>query len=319
MSYRHDLDVAEARSPRRDRDYLRVTRYGTIEYADHGDGDPVLACHPLLGGFDIGLRMVDVYLGESYRAVAPSRFGYLGSSLPDRATAEDQADAYEVLLDALDLRRVTVFGYSAGGPSAMQFALRHRDRTAALVLLAPPLPGKAGRPPKVVAQAIFGSDAFWWSLKRFAPSVFTRVLGMPKHYKATVAEQLLLDDVAASLFPIAPRSAARCSIPTSPHLVYRVSHSRTSQFPPSFSMLETTGSPRSTTRSTPQRGIRDASFVPFDRGGHLLLGREVDVRDETGRFLTADTADIGAYPTDPSGLGWSRALASVRRRSARRD
>jgi pimeloyl-ACP methyl ester carboxylesterase len=33
--------------------------------------------------------------------------------------------------------------------------------------------------------------------------------------------------------------------------------------------------------------IPGATFVPFDRGGHLLLGREADVRDEIGRFLTA--------------------------------
>jgi len=43
----------------------------------------------LLGGFDTGLATAHRYLGTGHRVVVPSRFGYLGSSLPGNATGED--------------------------------------------------------------------------------------------------------------------------------------------------------------------------------------------------------------------------------------
>jgi pimeloyl-ACP methyl ester carboxylesterase len=57
---------------------------------------------------------VDPWIGDGFRAVAPSRFGCLGSPLPPGATAADQADAYAVLLDALGIERAAVVGFSAG-------------------------------------------------------------------------------------------------------------------------------------------------------------------------------------------------------------
>jgi len=112
----------------------------------------MMLSHPLFGGFDVGAGLAETYFGNHYRFVAPSRFGYLGSSLPRAATPADQADAYASIVDALGIERTAILGYSAGGPSAIQFALRHADRTAALVLMASALPGKAGKPPKIVAR-----------------------------------------------------------------------------------------------------------------------------------------------------------------------
>ena len=100
----------------------------------------------------------ETYIGAGHQFAAASRFGYLGSSLPATARPADQADAYALLLDTLGIDRAAVFGYSGGGPSAIQFALRHPGRTTALILLASALPGKAGAPPKMVAQALLGSD-----------------------------------------------------------------------------------------------------------------------------------------------------------------
>ena len=117
-----------------------------------GQGPPLILSHPLFGGFDAGRGLAKTYVGDTYRFIVPSRFGYLGSSLPPGAKPADQADAYAILLDALGIERVVIFGYSAGGPSAIQFALRHDDRTTALILMGSALPGKAGAPPRPVAQ-----------------------------------------------------------------------------------------------------------------------------------------------------------------------
>jgi hypothetical protein len=40
------------------------------------------------------------------RVIAPSRFGYFGSTLPTDASPADQADAYALLLDHLGVDRV---------------------------------------------------------------------------------------------------------------------------------------------------------------------------------------------------------------------
>jgi pimeloyl-ACP methyl ester carboxylesterase len=107
----------------------------SIEYAIAGAGLPLLISHGAAGGYDQGLAMAQP-LGDDFLCVAPSRFGYLRSPLPVDAGAAAQADAYAALLDALGIQRAALIGASAGGPSAVQFALRYPDRCAALILAA---------------------------------------------------------------------------------------------------------------------------------------------------------------------------------------
>lgn len=110
---------------------------GPIEVAESGDRPAVLLIHGAGGGFDQGLDLGSAFLGDDYRVIAPSRFGYLSTPLPADASAEAQADAHLRLLDALQLDNVPVIGVSAGAPSAMQLCLRHPERCAALVLIVP--------------------------------------------------------------------------------------------------------------------------------------------------------------------------------------
>ena len=69
------------------------------------------------------------------RWIAPSRYGYLRSTLPSGATFETQADAYARLLDHLGIRQTAVVALSQGGPSALFFALKYPERVQSLVLL----------------------------------------------------------------------------------------------------------------------------------------------------------------------------------------
>jgi len=126
------------------------TRAGPMEYASRGDGPAVLVLHGGFGGFDQGQMFLPGLTEAGFRVIAPSRPGYLRTPLATGATDEQQADAMAALLDALGVRRAAVAGISAGGPVALQFALRHPDRTAALVLAcaithktAPALPSRA--------------------------------------------------------------------------------------------------------------------------------------------------------------------------------
>ena len=75
--------------------------YGKISYIDDGEGEPFLVCHGITGGYDQGF---DVLSGrtDDYRIIAPSRFGYPGTDMPEDATVDMQVEAFVELLDELE-------------------------------------------------------------------------------------------------------------------------------------------------------------------------------------------------------------------------
>jgi pimeloyl-ACP methyl ester carboxylesterase len=112
-----------------------TTPRGPIEYVETGEGPVVLALHGAMGGHDQALLLARTIGEAGYRYIAVSRPGYLGTPLRAGRTPEDQADLYADALDALGVRRAAVMAVSGGGPSAIQFAVRHPDRCWALVLV----------------------------------------------------------------------------------------------------------------------------------------------------------------------------------------
>jgi hypothetical protein len=52
--YRHDLNAARGRLAAVDRTAL-LTAFGAVEYAERGEGEPLLAIHGVFGGCDAGL------------------------------------------------------------------------------------------------------------------------------------------------------------------------------------------------------------------------------------------------------------------------
>lgn len=283
--YRRHMDAARRRLATRQRRSVWDPLFGGIEYTEWGEGSALILSHPLFGGFDVGSGLAETFVGDGCRFVAPSRFGYLGSSLPSRAMPADQADAYAVLLDALGIERSAVFGYSAGGPSAIQFALRHPDRTTGLILMASALPGKAGAPRKPVAQMLFGSDLVFWLLKRYAPSLFARILGMPKAFRPTPDQRQRIAEVEESFFPIRPRKAGvlfdlyvsnpdvqgypveDIAVPT---LIINAKDDGLSAFENAARAAER---------------IPGSKLIAVERGGHLLLGSERLIRSEVAAVM----------------------------------
>jgi pimeloyl-ACP methyl ester carboxylesterase len=106
----------------------------TIEFASGGEGIPMLVSHAGGGGYDQGLFIAETLL-KDYRFICPSRFGYLGSTLPENADIKMQCDAYAALLDSLNIERTYVLALSAGGPSALHFAMYYPERVAGLIML----------------------------------------------------------------------------------------------------------------------------------------------------------------------------------------
>lgn len=115
------------------------TEFGLIEYAilnpQTSDSKfPVLVIHGTPGGYDQGMMLGRHNFDPGQMVIAVSRPGYLGTPLETAKTITAQADVYAALLALLNVQRVIVFGVAGGGPSAVQFALRHPQQTAGLIL-----------------------------------------------------------------------------------------------------------------------------------------------------------------------------------------
>lgn len=102
---------------------IAKTAAGPIEYAETGRGEPMFVIHGAGGGYDQGL-FLGRDIGEGHRVIAPSRFGYLKTLVPDDSSPAAQADAHAALLDYLGIRKCVVAAASAGAPSAIELALR---------------------------------------------------------------------------------------------------------------------------------------------------------------------------------------------------
>ncbi|WP_051624690.1 alpha/beta fold hydrolase [Hyphomonas oceanitis] len=116
---------------------LAETRHGPIEYASWGKGPPVLVVHGAGGGFDQGRILAQAIGGDGYRWISVSRFGYLGSALPETPSTAAQAEAFADLLDTLGIGRVSILAMSGGVPPSLQFAAMYPERTDRMMLLSP--------------------------------------------------------------------------------------------------------------------------------------------------------------------------------------
>lgn len=190
------------------------SRHGPLEYAERGDGPPVLMIHGTGGGFDQGLAFTRPLLDLGYRIIAPSRFGYLRSSFPAEPTSP-KADALVDLLDHLGLDKVAVAGGSAGALSAIEFAVRHPDRTAALLPIVPAthVPGRAladTQPPEIgTAMVVLRSDfLFWCAMNRVPDLMIGNLLATDPALLKTVSadEAARARDILFSLLPVSQRA-----------------------------------------------------------------------------------------------------------------
>lgn len=113
------------------------TALGPVACIVEGEGPAFLAVHGGMGGVEQSWLLARALLGESpgYRVVALARPGYPGTPLSLGCSPEEQADLYAAVLDALGEDSAMVAAVSAGGPSALQFALRHPARTRGLILV----------------------------------------------------------------------------------------------------------------------------------------------------------------------------------------
>lgn len=186
------------------------TTGGLVECACIGKGPNVLISHGGSGGYDMGLWLAQLIGGE-FHFIAPSRFGYLRSPLPSSPTPEAQADTYAALLDKLNTNSTLIIGLSAGGPAALQFALRHADRCRGLIMLSaisgplPPLPFVL----RIVFQFLLKSDFVPWFIHAVNPDFVYRSNGVNRELltqiKLDQEKMQLLNTLFQTNFPASLR------------------------------------------------------------------------------------------------------------------
>ncbi|HET7698233.1 MAG TPA: alpha/beta hydrolase [Vicinamibacterales bacterium] len=292
VRYRRDLHAARARLDAVDR-HAVSTPWGAVEYAERGAGEPVLVVHGIFQNCVSGLISVrDLLAGR--RLIAPSRFGYLGSSMPPDATPAAQADAFAALLDALDIRSIDVVAVSAGATSALQLALRHPDRVKHLAVLVGNLPGS----PTAVVQPRWtkrsGRQFVMWALWTLVPSVMVRmVAAVPESFVMSPDDVRNVDELIDSMFPMSREgfnfdlfvsnadvnscALEQISVPT------LIAHTNDDQL-----------ASHEASRRAAER-IPGARFVSLDSGGHLMLGQQKKGRDALADFF-AGAKDRAAEP-----------------------
>jgi pimeloyl-ACP methyl ester carboxylesterase len=291
LPYRRDIRNAYAHLESLERQIIE-TDCGPIEVAIRGEGEPVLVIHGISGGFDQGVGISQSSLGDGYKVIAPSRFGYLGTPMPANATPASQADAYVCLLDALHLEKVTLMAYSAGGTSAVQMALRHPERVKALIFVstaAPTVGEYVALPPKPIIQFVFNSDFLMWVITTHFQQIMKPAMGVPESYPLSEAEQLQVSDSIRSILPIRLRTAG---------FVFDMFTSNVDmdQHPDDYPMesvsvstliihaVDDSLASYENAKALAER-IPNAKLLSIPTGGHLMLGADETVQTEVTRFL----------------------------------
>jgi len=286
-SYVHDLTAARARLVGRSKTML--TSFGTMEYAPVAQGKPMLIVHGAEGGFDQSIDMTGELAGHGYQLIAPSRFGYLRSTLPREPTTAMQADVYAELLDQLGIDKVVVVGISAGAWSSLQFAIRHPERCRALVLLVPAdyLPVGTSIHGGAIVSAITKSDFLAWTAVKLMPFMPGGMTGMmlgtdPAVLRAAdSSEKARVQQILDHLLPVSLRLAGmnfdiKTAATYKPYPLEKIT------CPVLTISAEDDRFGTATRAKYIAAHVPDGKVILFPTGGHALVGHYADaLRDIT--------------------------------------
>jgi pimeloyl-ACP methyl ester carboxylesterase len=139
IQYKIDINNAYKRLNNYDIKII-YTDYGKMSYMDEGTGETIIISHGIFGGYDQAYVSLKSLVGDHYRKITPSRFGYPGSDLPSQPTPENQAKAFLNLLDQLGIQKTYIITTSAGGAAGIMFATEYPRRVKGLILVSSGVP-----------------------------------------------------------------------------------------------------------------------------------------------------------------------------------
>lgn len=288
-----DAALTEARARIAAPAALAATRFGPVQWAEAGDGPPVLMLHGTGGGFDQGLLFCRRLASAGWRVIAPSRFGYLGTPMPAAASPAAEADAMADLLDTVGIARLPVMGGSAGAIPAIEFAIRHPDRCAALVAIVPAAhaPGRPPMRPGALGAAVMRhalrSDFLFWAGMELAEDTMIRTLLAtdPALVRAMhPAERARARDILRTILPVSARAEgllhdARWAGDPPEQPLERIA-APTLAVACEDDFFLTHDAARHIARTVP-----DAELVSFPTGGHIWVGHDAEVFAAIDAFL----------------------------------
>ncbi|MBN9087127.1 MAG: alpha/beta hydrolase [Reyranella sp.] len=137
----------------------------SLFHLDWGTGKPVVFCHPWALTADIWEYQLTELVDHGLRCVAYDRRGHGRSSDPGRGYDYDRlADDLAAVIERLDLRDVTLAGYSMGNGEAVRYLSRHGSSRIARLVMVSTVPPQSGG----------NFDAFIAALKQDRPTFFTK-------------------------------------------------------------------------------------------------------------------------------------------------
>ncbi len=179
------------------------TEYGKANYFVEGEGDSILISHGIFGGYDQGYVSLKGLVGENYKKISVSRFGYVGSDLPQNPTPENQAKVFKEILDELNIEKTYVITTSAGGAAGIRFAIDFPERTKGLILLSSGCPSIKKTKEEIKQMGMMGPPSLfvndfpmWFCMKYFS-FIFNSMMG------SKVNTEQLFD----TMLPVKPRRA----------------------------------------------------------------------------------------------------------------
>jgi pimeloyl-ACP methyl ester carboxylesterase len=287
LRFRREIRAARARLQRGGSQVVE-TACGPIEVATSGAGPAVLVAHGIFGGYDQGLVVARGRLGEEFRSIVPSRFGYLRTPLSDAASPARQADAHGAVLDALGIEKAAIIATSTGGTSAIQFALRHPERCSALVLFSSNAPGEtnADLPPERLAAVVFRSDLLFWLMTAVFRPGLRSIMGVPEKFKLKPEHEADLTEAVATSLPAHPRSAGALfdMFVSNPDINTGYPLETITVPVLIVSAVDDPLTPHRNAQAMAAR-ISGAKLIAIESGGAMLLGHEERVRAEITAFL----------------------------------
>ena len=267
--------------------------YGTIEYLDIGEGKPILLSHGTMGGHDHGLLMAQKLIGDGYRVIIPSRFGYLNSEMPSDPSFEKQAESYAYLIEQLELEEVVVAGMSAGSVPATLFAINYPDKTEKLILLSSItyVPKALSEPqslpvPEIVYETVLNNDYLFWCIYKLSPATVNNLFGASKELTSQSEQEELqfVDAVSRTFLPVSRRYAGWLN--DSNNISQLTDMNLESIDVPTLviSAKDDNLAPHSWSEYLSGR-IHGSRLVAFETGGHVLLGHTDDAKELCRDFI----------------------------------
>jgi 2-hydroxy-6-oxonona-2,4-dienedioate hydrolase len=281
---------------------INTAQFGLIEYADVGQGPPILAIHGTGGGFDQGLLTAKSFMGDHitdiHRVIAPSRFGYLKTPMPsdndDERSPAAQADAHAALLDTLGIKgKVTVIGASAGALSAAEFAAKYPDRVSVLVLAVPAAwsPDAAASEDSAeigsndfIMNTVLRSDFMMWAVTKMAGDQMISFLGVPAELQQimTPKERENTERLIQMIQPVSQRYEGIMQDAENHQNRQRVALEQITAPTIIVDAKDVITYPGS--KYTAEH-ISNAKLVEFETGGHLLIGHGDEATVAILRFM----------------------------------